>query len=73
LARERARHRRTLRLVHQEPASDLPPILTDRQARLEFERLTQSLLDVAIEIMDLADGDPEREPNGDEFEDGDGV
>lgn len=51
----------------------MPPILTDRQARLEFERLTQSLLDVAIEIMDLADGDPEREPNGDEFEDGDGV
>jgi hypothetical protein len=31
------------------------------------------LVDLAIEITDIADGDPDLEPNGDEFEDGDGV
>ena len=51
----------------------MPPIIADQQARLEFERLTQSLVDVAIEIMDLVDGDPDVEPNGDESEDHDGI
>jgi len=72
LARQSAR-RGNLRLIRNEDPVDLPPIVTDQQARLEFERLTQSLVDVAIEIMDLVDGDPDVEPNGDEFEDGDGV
>ena len=51
------RRRGNLRLVKNTKPSDLPPILTDPEARLEFERLTQSLLDIAIEIIDLADGD----------------
>ena len=72
MARQSAR-RGNLRLIRNEDPVDLPPIVTDQQARLEFERLTQSLVDVAIEIMDLVDGDPDVEPNGDEFEDGDGV
>jgi hypothetical protein len=61
-----------LRLV--EPAAPgLPPVLTYPAARKEFELLTQALLDAAIEIMDLADGDADVEPNGDECEDSDGV
>jgi hypothetical protein len=62
-----------LRVVSRSERSDLPPILTDPTARAEFERLTQALLEAVIEIMDLVDGDSDREPNGDEFEDDDGV
>jgi hypothetical protein len=44
----------------------------DPEARREFEQLTQSLVDIAIEITDLVDGDPDFEPTGDENEsDGD--
>ena len=47
-------------------------MLTDPRARREFEQLTQSLVEIAIEITDLVDGDPDLEPNGDEVEsDGD--
>jgi hypothetical protein len=66
-----------LRLVETPAAPDLPRVLTDPRARNEFERLTQALVDAAIEIIDLAHGDPDLEesgdlePNGDE-EDGDG-
>ena len=67
------RRRGNLRLVKNTKPSDLPPILTDPEARLEFERLTQSLLDIAIEIIDLADGDPDLEPNGDELEEDNGI
>ena len=67
-ARKRPTH---LRLV-ETPPTDLPPVLTDPRARREFEQLTQSLVDIAIEITDLVDGDPDLEPNGDEVEsDGD--
>ena len=59
-----------LRLVV--PAGDLPPVLTDPAARKEFERLTQELVDIAIEITDVLDGDPDLEPDGDEREDDDG-
>lgn len=64
--------RGNLRLVREtyEP-DDLPLVLTDRAARKEFERLTQVLVEIAIEINDLADGDPDIEPNGDECEDDD--
>ena len=60
-----------LRLV--EPAGDLAPVLTDPAAREEFERLTQKLVDIAIEITDVLDGDTDLEPNGDEREDDDGL
>ena len=66
-----ARHRH-LRLVKPTCTADLPPVLTDSAARREFEELTQALIDAAIEFMDLADGDPDLEPSGDEFEDSDG-
>jgi hypothetical protein len=63
------RRRNHLRLV--EPADPIvPAVLTDLAARKQFEQLTQALLDAVIEIMDLADGDPDAEPNGDD-EDGD--
>ena len=48
-------------------------IQVDPSARAQFERLTQALLDAAIEIMDLVDGDPDVEANGDEYEDSDGI
>lgn len=61
-----------LRLV--EPSvSDLPLILLNRSARVEFEELSQRLVDIVIEILDLADGDPDIEASGDESEDSDGV
>ncbi len=66
------RRRRThLRLV-ETPPSDLPPILTDRAARKEFAELTQELVDIAIEITDLAEGDTDLELTGDEDEDSEG-
>lgn len=61
-----------LRLVEPAAPADLPAILTDAHAQKKFKQLTQSLVDIAIEITDLVDGDPELEPNGDEFEDSDG-
>jgi hypothetical protein len=71
VAHRNLRRQKHLRLV--EPInSDLPRILIDPQARREFESLTQTLLDVVIEIMDLVDGDADLEPNGDEFEESDG-
>lgn len=60
-----------LRLKHlslvkpEEPHETTPPILTSEAARREFEELTQRLVDVAIEIVDLVDGDPDLE--GDEI------
>jgi hypothetical protein len=71
------RRRDHLRLVETPAAPELPRIVTDPHARKEFERLTQALVDAAIEIIDLAHGDADLEengdlePNGDE-EDGDG-
>lgn len=45
------------------------PCLTGCECRVQIERL----VDMLIEIMDLADGDADSEPAGDEFEDGDGA
>jgi hypothetical protein len=53
-----------------EPA-DVAPILADPAARRQFEKLTQELVDIAIEIIDLQSGDPDIEANGDEFEEAD--
>jgi hypothetical protein len=60
-----------LRLVSRAEPTDLPPVLTDPAARKEFEQLTQALLDLVIEILDLAGDYPDLEPNGDEFEESD--
>ena len=68
-SRSPATRRDHLRLVEPVTPSELPRILTDRSARKEFEELTQALVDAAIEIMDLVDGDADSEPDGDEFED----
>jgi hypothetical protein len=59
-----------LRLV--EP-SDLPHPLADPAARREFALLSQALVDAVIEMLDLVDGDPDAEPNGDDVEDGEGI
>jgi hypothetical protein len=53
--------------------NDHHPFLIDPDARKEFEELTQALHEAAIEIMDLADGDPDLEPASDEFQDEDGT
>ena len=73
MAANPARRRNHLRLVEPAAPSKLPRILTDPAARKEFEELAQALVDVVIEIIDLADGDPDAEPSGDEHEDDDGV
>jgi hypothetical protein len=62
-----------LRLVENVQPSEVPPVLANPVARREFEQLTQALVDIAIEITDLVDGDPDLEPNGDEDEDSDGA
>ena len=69
-----------IRLVEPAEATDLPLILRDRAARRELEQLTERLIEAVIEMMDLADGDPDQEPtgdelepSGDEFEDSDGI
>jgi hypothetical protein len=51
-------------------ARELPCILTDRSARRQFEVLTQRLVDIAIEILDISDGDPDLETDDDEIEEG---
>lgn len=70
MARSRREHQTHLQLVHR---AEPPPVLTSPAARAEFEQLTQALLDAVIEIMDLADGEPDLEASGEEFEDGDGI
>ena len=37
------------------------------------EQLTEALIDALIEMIDLMDGDPDIEANGDEAEEGDGI
>ena len=63
-----ARRGAHLELVESARTSGSPPIMIDPRAREEFERLTQTLVDIAIEITDLLDGDADLEPGGDEFE-----
>ena len=69
------RHRRSnhLRVVASSEGAKLPSILSDSEGRKALQQLTQELVDVLIEMMDLVDGDHDVEPNGDEFEDDDGV
>ena len=62
-----------LRLVEPPLAADPALALADPAARREFAELTQALVDAAIEIMDIIDGNPDIEPNGDEAEDDDGI
>lgn len=50
-------------------ASDVATLLTDRTFRKHVERLVE----VLIEMLDLADNDSDAEQNGDEFEDSDGL
>ena len=59
MSRANPKRRDHLRLV--EPPVGQPPILTNPEAREEFERLSQRLFDIVVEIMDLADGDPDLE------------
>lgn len=56
-----------LRLVRSSDQS-APPVLVSSTARKEFEHLTQRLVDLLIEMLDVADGDPDLEPNGDELD-----
>lgn len=69
----RAGSRRHLRLVEHDDQLPLPSLLKDRAGRKEVEQLTEALFDALVEMMDLVDGDPDIEPNGDEFEDSGGV
>jgi hypothetical protein len=69
----RVRGRDHLRLVSRAEPTNLPPVLTDPAARKKLEQLTQALFDAAVEILDLADGEPDIEADGDEFEDSDGA
>jgi hypothetical protein len=71
VARAQFRRRNHLRLVEPTREPELPPVLVDPAAQREFEQLTQALVDIAIEITDLIDGDPDFEPSGDEFEESD--
>lgn len=63
--------RNHLRLVRSQEAVERPHTLTNPVARQEFEQLTQRLVDISIEILDITGGDPDIELNGDEREDGD--
>lgn len=47
-------------------------ILNNPSAFKRFQVLAQALVDIAIEMTDLVDGDPDLESNGDEIEDSDG-
>ncbi len=68
-----------LRVVPTEKAECSPLVLHDAKARREFAKLTQDLVEIAIEIVDLVEGDPDievendLEPGGDEEEDSDGL
>lgn len=72
MVRASSPRRNHLRLVEPPPPLELPVILTDPAARKKFEQLTQALVDIAIEMTELVDGDPDLEHNGDEVEDSDG-
>jgi len=58
-----------LRLAQATAVPNAFPCLTGCECRVQIERL----VDMLIEIIDLADGDADSEPAGDEFEDGDGA
>jgi len=57
-----------LRLVEPDEPSEFSEYLETGEFRDDVERLVEAL----IEILDIADGDVEAEPNGDELEDDQG-
>ena len=57
------RRLRHLRLVEPVELDAAPPVLTSPASQREFKELTERLVDVAIEIVDLIEGDPELEPD----------
>jgi len=67
-----ARSRRHTYLELSEIVPDSSCILNNPSAFKRFQVLAQALVDIAIEMTDLVDGDPELESNGDEIEDSDG-
>lgn len=71
MAFARTRRPNPLRLIRRK--DDDPAILTDRASQIEFERLTQRLVDIAIEVSDIISGDAELEDDGDELEHDDGI
>ena len=64
----RATHLRLVASTQSLELRDLPLVVTSEVARKEFERLTERLVDISIEMIDLVDGDPDIEANGDEFQ-----
>src|SRR5437763_1694934 len=67
--RDSTEHERSQRCrAHGSPCSTELPVVTDRRPRNKFEQLTQALLDTAIEVMDLSDGDGDFETTADELE-----
>lgn len=63
---QRPSHLRLIATAQSKPASHP---LENETNRKEFERLSQRLVDVVIEVMDLVDGDPDLEASSDEFDD----
>jgi hypothetical protein len=58
-----------LRLVATAQPKPAPHPLENAANRKEFERLSQRLVDVVIEVMDLVDDDPDLELSADDFDD----
>ena len=71
MAFAKTRRPNPIRLIRRK--DDDPAILTDRASQIEFERLTQRLVDIAIEVSDIISGDAELEDDGDELEHDDGI
>lgn len=72
MPRTRSKPRSYLELVQSNDAPPLAGALADPGRRKEVEHLTQQLVDVLVEMMDLVDDDPDREPDVDR-EDDDGL
>lgn len=68
-ALSKVQRRERLRLVVNNTAFRFPERFHDPVFRREFQQLTEQLIDALIEMMDIVDGDPDVEANGDEFED----
>lgn len=71
MAFARTRRPNPLRLIRRK--DDDPAILTDRASQIEFERLTQRLVDIAIEVTDIISGDADLEEDRLELEHDDGI
>lgn len=62
-----------LRLVESSEGLNFSHPLTDATVRMEFEKLTEKLMDVCIEMMDVVDGDPDLESPEEDLEESDGA